>query len=50
MAKPSAAVGAVIGILLPPASIGTAAVGGVGGHLWRGISRADVNETATEVS
>ena len=34
-----AAVGAVVGILFPPAIIGTAlvgaAVGGVGGHLWR---------------
>ncbi len=43
-----AAVGAVIGILFPPAIIGTAivgaAVGGVGGHLWRGMSRADVKE------
>src|SRR6202000_2301562 len=43
-----AAVGAVVGILFPPAIIGTAivgaAVGGVGGHLWRGLSRADVKE------
>ena len=43
-----AAVGAVVGILFPPAVIGTAvvgaAVGGVGGHLWRGMSRADVKE------
>jgi uncharacterized membrane protein len=43
-----AAVGAVVGILFPPAIIGTAivgaAVGGVGGHLWRGMSRADVKE------
>jgi uncharacterized membrane protein len=43
-----AAVGAVIGILFPPAIIGTAvvgaAVGGVGGHLWRGMSRADIKE------
>ncbi len=43
-----AAVGAAIGILFPPAIIGTAAVGaavgGVGGHLWRGMSRADVKE------
>jgi uncharacterized membrane protein len=41
-------VGAVVGILFPPAIIGTAivgaAVGGVGGHLWRGMSRADVKE------
>ena len=43
-----AAVGAAIGILFPPAVLGTAlvgaAVGGVGGHLWRGMSRADVKE------
>ena len=43
-----AAAGAVVGILFPPAIIGTAivgaAVGGVGGHLWRGMSRADVKE------
>jgi len=43
-----AAVGAAIGILFPPSVIGTAlvgaAVGGVGGHLWRGMSRADVKE------
>ncbi len=43
-----AAVGAVVGILFPPAIIGSAlvgaAVGGVGGHLWRGMSRGDVKE------
>jgi uncharacterized membrane protein len=43
-----AAVGAVVGILFPPSIIGTAAVGaavgGIGGHLWRGMSRADVKE------
>lgn len=43
-----AAAGAVIGILFPPSIIGTAlvgaAVGGVSGHLWRGMSRADVRE------
>jgi uncharacterized membrane protein len=43
-----AAAGAVVGILFPPAIIATAAVGaavgGVGGHLWRGMSRADVKE------
>ena len=43
-----AAVGAAVGILFPPAIIGSAivgaAVGGVGGHLWRGMSRADVKE------
>jgi uncharacterized membrane protein len=43
-----AAAGAVIGILFPPSIIGTAivgaAVGGVSGHLWRGMSRTDVKE------
>jgi uncharacterized membrane protein len=43
-----AAAGAVIGILFPPSIIGTAlvgaAAGGIGGHLWRGMSRADVKE------
>jgi len=43
-----AAAGAVIGILFPPSIIGSAlvgaAVGGVGGHLWRGLSRSDVKE------
>jgi len=43
-----AAAGAVVGILFPPAIIATAAVGaavgGIGGHLWRGMSRADVKE------
>jgi uncharacterized membrane protein len=43
-----AAAGAVLGVLFPPSIIGTAvvgaAVGGVGGHLWRGLSRGDVKE------
>ena len=43
-----AAVGAVVGILFPPSIIVGAAVGatvgGVGGHLWKGMSRADVKE------
>ena len=43
-----AAVGAVVGILFPPAIIGSAIVGagigGVGGHLWKGMSRSDVKE------
>jgi uncharacterized membrane protein len=43
-----AAVGAVVGILFPPSIIAAtavgAAVGEVGGHLWRGMSRADVKE------
>jgi uncharacterized membrane protein len=42
------AVGAVVGILFPPAIIGSAVVagvaGGVGGHLWKGMSRKDVKE------
>jgi uncharacterized membrane protein len=43
-----AAVGAVVGILFPPSIIATglvgAAIGGVSGHLWRGMSRSDVKE------
>jgi uncharacterized membrane protein len=43
-----AAAGAVLGVLFPPSIIGTAlvgaAVGGVGGHLWHGMSRSDVKE------
>ena len=43
-----AGVGALIGILFPPSIIGSAivgaAVGGVSGHLWKGMSRADVKE------
>jgi uncharacterized membrane protein len=43
-----AAAGAVVGILFPPAIIGSAlagaAIGGISGHLWRGMSRADVKE------
>ena len=43
-----AAAGAVVGTLFPPAILGSAlvgaAIGGVGGHLWRGISRSDVKE------
>jgi uncharacterized membrane protein len=43
-----AAVGGVIGILFPPAVIASAAVGaavgGVSGHIWRGMSRADVKD------
>jgi uncharacterized membrane protein len=42
------AVGAAIGILFPPSIIGAAAVGGVvggvGGHLRKGISRGDAKE------
>jgi uncharacterized membrane protein len=43
-----AAAGALVGLLFPPAVLGSAvvgaAVGGVGGHLWRGMSRSDVKE------
>ena len=43
-----AAAGAAVGLLFPPAIIGTAlvgaAVGGVSGHLWRGMSRSDLKE------
>jgi uncharacterized membrane protein len=48
-----AAAGAVIGILFPPSIIGAAlvggAIGGVSGHLWRGMSRADVKELGDTV-
>jgi uncharacterized membrane protein len=43
-----AAAGAVVGMLFPPALLGSALVGGAigaaSGHLWRGISRSDVKE------
>ncbi len=43
-----AAAGALVGILFPPSIIGSAivgaALGGVSGHLWKGMSRADVKE------
>ena len=43
-----AGVGALVGILFPPSIIGSAivgaAIGGVSGHLWKGMSRADVKE------
>ncbi len=43
-----AAAGAVVGILFPPSILGMAlvggAIGGVSGHLWRGMSRAQVKE------
>jgi uncharacterized membrane protein len=42
------AAGAVLGLLFPPSIIGTAvvggAIGGVTGHLWKGMSRSDVKE------
>jgi uncharacterized membrane protein len=40
--------GAVVGVLFPPSILASAvvggAVGGVGGHLWKGMSRSDVKE------
>ncbi len=43
-----AAAGALVGLLFPPALIGTAlvgaAIGGMAGHLWRGLSRSDFTE------
>jgi uncharacterized membrane protein len=40
--------GAVVGVLFPPSILAAAAVGGavggVGGHLWKGMSRSDVKE------
>jgi uncharacterized membrane protein len=43
-----AAAGALVGILFPPSIIASAAVGaaigGVSGHLWKGMSRADIKE------
>jgi uncharacterized membrane protein len=42
------AAGALVGLLFPPAIIASAAVGGavggVSGHLWKGMSRSDVKE------
>ena len=43
-----AAAGALVGILFPPSIIGSAlvgaAIGGVSGHLWKGMSRTDIKE------
>jgi uncharacterized membrane protein len=48
-----AAAGAVVGILFPPSIIATAlvggAIGGISGHLWRGMSRADVKELGDSI-
>jgi uncharacterized membrane protein len=42
------AAGALVGLLFPPAILASAAVGGavggVSGHLWKGMSRSDVKE------
>ena len=44
------AAGALVGLLFPPAVLASAAVGGavggVSGHLWKGMSRSDVNGAA----
>jgi hypothetical protein len=49
-----AAAGAVIGILFPPSIIGTAivgtAIGGVGGHLWRGNFPAPMSRSSASSS
>jgi len=43
-----AVAGALVGLLFPPAILGTAlvgaAVGAAGGHLWKGMSRSDVRD------
>ena len=43
-----AAVGGLVGLLFPPAILGTAlvgaAIGAAGGHLWKGMSRADIKD------
>jgi uncharacterized membrane protein len=43
-----AGVGALVGILFPPSLIASAAVGaavgGFGGHLWKGMSRSDMKD------
>lgn len=43
-----AVAGALVGLLFPPAIVGTAlvgaAIGAAGGHLWKGMSRSDVKE------
>ena len=43
-----AGAGALVGILFPPSIIASAlvgaALGGVAGHLWKGMSRADIKE------
>jgi uncharacterized membrane protein len=43
-----AAIGALVGLLFPPAFIATtvigATTGGLAGHLWRGLSRGDLKD------
>jgi uncharacterized membrane protein len=47
-------IGAVVGVLFPPAIIGTAVVGGgIGalvGHFTRGLSKADIQEAGTALA
>lgn len=46
-------VGALVGILFPPGLIASAVVGGVvggvSGHLWKGMSRSDVKELGDSI-
>jgi uncharacterized membrane protein len=46
-------VGAVVGLLFPPALIGTAVAGGLAGgligHLWKGMSRKQVREIGEQL-
>ena len=46
-------VGALVGILFPPSIIATAVaggvIGGVSGHLWKGMSRSDVKELGDSI-
>lgn len=48
-----AGVGAVVGLLFPPAIIGSAIVGagagGLVGHLWHGMSRGDLKDLGDEL-
>src|SRR2546421_5514911 len=41
---PGALVGAVVGILLPPLLVADVALGALAGHLWGGMSRADMRD------
>ena len=48
-----AAAGALVGLLFPPAILGTAlvgvAIGAAGGHLWKGMSRSDVKDLGEHI-
>jgi len=45
--------GAVVGLLFPPAILATAAIGaalgGLGAHIWRGLSREDIRQLGAVV-